>query len=109
MGEGKITQGKESECVDTERPGQTEVEEFREEQVTLMAIWGAIWNPLMYIYEKHKKWSQQITVGDNPPIRHLELSTETSRDRNELYLFKLLAKRSSLKPPNLSGYCQGHW
>lgn len=40
MGEGKIAQGKESECVDTERPGETEVEEFREEEVTLMAIEG---------------------------------------------------------------------
>lgn len=37
-------------------------------------------------------------MGDNAPIRHLELPTETFSDRNELHLFKSSAKRSSWKP-----------
>lgn len=32
-------------------------------------------------------------MGDNAPIRHLELPMETCSDRNELHIFKSLAKR----------------
>lgn len=37
-------------------------------------------------------------MGDNAPIRHHELPTETPSDRNESHIFKSLAKRSLWKP-----------